>query len=77
MIMKWIRAVFVLILAACDGSPPRDVPYYKTHDQERADKIAQCDADPGHLDLSPNCRNAHEAQNERVFAPGNRGVPRI
>jgi hypothetical protein len=75
--MKRFCVVVVVILAACDGSPPRDVPYYKAHDQERTEKIAQCDKDPGNLDLSPNCRNAHEAESQRVFSSGNKAVPRI
>lgn len=67
----------VSALAGCDGSPPHDVPYYKAHDSERAAKIAQCDKDPGHLDLSPNCKNAHEAQNRQVFDPKNAAIPHL
>jgi hypothetical protein len=72
-----ISVVAVLALGACDGSPPHDVTYYRDHDQERAEKIAQCDRDPGHLDYSPNCRNAHDAESSKVFDPKNAKVPRV
>ncbi|CAB3802651.1 hypothetical protein LMG28614_05666 [Paraburkholderia ultramafica] len=72
-----IGAAAVLALGACDGSLPHDVAYYRTHDQERAEKIAQCERDPGHLDYSPNCRNAHEAESRKVFDAKNVKVPRI
>jgi hypothetical protein len=75
--MKRLFVILALILAGCDGSPPHDVSWYKDHDAERQAKIQQCDKDPGHLDYSPNCVNAHEAQSQKVFAAKNTAVPRL
>ncbi|WP_244832512.1 EexN family lipoprotein [Caballeronia sp. TF1N1] len=75
--MKLTVIAACVLVGACDGSPPHDVPYYKANEAEQLAKIAQCDKDPGHLDLSPNCRNAHEAQNQKVFSAKNQAIPRL
>lgn len=60
--------IFCASLTACfektDGEPIQTVEWYKTHDNEREEKIAECSNDPGTLKETPNCVNAIQAANQ-------------
>lgn len=55
-----------VLLAGCDeNTAVQTVDWYKAHDTERKDMIANCKSSPGELAASPNCINAQRAQNEK------------
>lgn len=82
--MKYTKHLFlVLVLVAVAGckpdplAPTRDVAHFKAHPDERADVLAKCEADPGHLKEHPNCVNARQAQWDESMNSDNNAVPRL
>lgn len=59
--------ILVAMLAGCKGrnigEEVRPVDWYESHPAERAEKLAECLADPATLDGTPNCVNASRAEN--------------
>lgn len=54
-----------LALAGCSGNAPtQTVEWYKNHEPERGDMLADCRANPGERELTANCVNAQAAQNQ-------------
>ena len=53
----------------------RDVAYYRQHDSERAEKMTQCQNDPGRLGETANCLNASRAEFKESFQGG--GPPKL
>jgi hypothetical protein len=56
--------VAVLLVASCDEPPPRalfTVNYYKTHENDRHERLKQCQADPAQA-KTPDCVNATQAE---------------
>lgn len=60
-------ALLVSMLAGCEtrnkGEEVRSIDWYESHNTERAEKLAECMANPGTLDGTPNCVNASRAEN--------------
>lgn len=52
------------ILGGCGGETTQTVEWYKTHDAERQEKLAECKNNPGEMRSLPNCINAKQAQKE-------------
>jgi hypothetical protein len=56
----------ILLVAGCDKPPPRalfTVNYYKTHENDRHDRLKQCENKPA-AQTDPDCVNATEAEKE-------------
>jgi hypothetical protein len=58
------------VLLGCERkeAEPRElvvpsVEWYETHDEERAEKLAECRARPQSVDAMPDCVNASRAEN--------------
>ena len=60
-------ALLVSMLASCEtrnkGEEVRSVDWYEANSTERTQKLAECMANPGTLDGTPNCVNASRAEN--------------
>lgn len=55
----------IVILSACkEDAPVQTVEWYKGHDAERAQMIAECRNNPGETAASANCINASQADNQ-------------
>ncbi len=55
----------VTILAGCSESEPvQTVDWYKEHNAERLAMLEKCRNNPGEKQLTPNCMNAKQADNE-------------
>lgn len=75
--LKALSAVILLTLGGCNSEPTRDVQYYLDHSEEMKAKIEQCKNNPGELMKTPNCQNAIQAENRRVFDSNNSEMPHI
>jgi hypothetical protein len=61
----------VLLVASCDEPPPRalfTVNYYKTHENDRLERLRQCQSDPAQA-KTPDCVNAAEANAQAESSP--------
>lgn len=58
-----------MTLAACAAKEPdHTVDWYKAHAAERTAMVARCSANPGELADTPNCINATDATNAKIWA---------
>ncbi|GAB0153219.1 EexN family lipoprotein [Marinobacterium sp. BA1] len=77
---KYVKAaplVVALMLTGCNDEPTYDVEYYKTHEKERTEKLAECKNNPGELRETPNCINAQKAHTAIIFNPKLKDAPSI
>ena len=61
----YLGIVVTISAAACAPSPDpthQTVEYYRTNREARAAKMAECANDPGALGKTPDCINAHRAE---------------
>lgn len=63
-----IAALSALALAGCQKETTHSVDWYKSHDQQRTAKLAECKNDPGDKEASPNCINAQKAADAKVLS---------
>ncbi|CCJ51899.1 EexN family lipoprotein [Bordetella parapertussis] len=62
--MKRLTVILLMAsaLSACkDSEPTHDVQYYLDHPKERAEKLAECENNPGEKAIATNCINAAQA----------------
>jgi hypothetical protein len=65
--------VAVLLVASCDAPPPRalfTVNYSNTHENDRHEKLKQCQADPAQA-KTPDCVNATQAESTAETSAAN------
>ncbi len=70
---RWVRICLatggVLAASACTPSSEpthQTVEYYRTNADARAEKLAQCENDPGALGQTPDCINARQAARQET-----------
>ncbi|EBW7114470.1 entry exclusion protein [Salmonella enterica subsp. enterica serovar Telelkebir] len=67
--MKKLIFIIPLFLVACDQA--HDVDWYKSHQKERKEKIAECNKNADELQKA-DCKNAKEADRRLfIFGSGN------
>lgn len=76
-LIKIVPFAAMVVLAGCKDEPVRDVNYYLEHKEERDEKLAECNNDPGRLMHMPNCVNADKAAMKALFDSKKQGMPRF
>lgn len=69
-----LLTTLVLLTACQNNEPTHSVEWFAEHKQERDTTLSACRENPSVLQNTPNCVNAHRAQNQITWGTKGRGI---